>query len=65
MCYQDEAIFNGYSRNKLPKIKDGLYLTNFDENDDNVTYFDSLGVEYITKEIKKFIGKKKQHNKYL
>ena len=26
------------------------------ENGDNVTYFDSFGVEYIPKEIKKFIG---------
>ena len=27
-------------------------------NDDNVTYFDSFGVEHIPKEIKKFIGNK-------
>ena len=27
-------------------------------NDVNVTYFDSFGVEYIVKEIKKFIGHK-------
>ena len=27
-------------------------------NGDNVTYFDSFGVEYIPKEIKKFIGNK-------
>ena len=28
------------------------------ENDDNVTYFDSFGVEYIPKEIKKIKGNK-------
>ena len=28
-------------------------------NGDNVTYFDSFGVEHIAKEIKKFIGNKK------
>ena len=27
-------------------------------NDDNVTYFDSFGVEYIPKEIKKILGSK-------
>ena len=27
-------------------------------NDNNVTYFDSFGVEHIPKEIKKFIGNK-------
>ena len=27
-------------------------------NDDNVTYLDSFGVEYIPKEIKKFTGSK-------
>ena len=27
-------------------------------NDNNVTYFDSFGVEHILKEIKKFIGNK-------
>ena len=27
-------------------------------NDNNATYFDSIGVEYIPKEIKKFIGNK-------
>ena len=31
----------------------GLYV-----NGDNVTYFDSLGVEHIPKEIKKFINNK-------
>ena len=27
-------------------------------NRDNVTYFDSFGVDYIPKELKKYIGKK-------
>ena len=60
-----------YSRNNLPKIKDGAYVINLDEyesvgthwialyiNDNNVTYFNSFRVEHIPKEIKKFIGNK-------
>ena len=51
---------------KLPKIEDKAYLINLDEfksialyvNNDNVTYFDSFGVEHILKGIKKFIGTK-------
>ena len=64
--------FNGvYSRNNLSKIKDEAYIINLDEfesvethwivlyvNDDNVTYFDSFGVEHIPKEIRTFIGNK-------
>ena len=55
----------------LPKIKDGTYVMSLDEyeligtnwialyvNRDNVTNFNSFGVEYIPKEIKKFIGNK-------
>ena len=63
--YQNELKFNGaYSRNNLPKIKDGAFMINLDEyeligtlsialyvNDNNVTYFDSFGVEHIPKEI--------------
>ena len=53
--YQNESRFNGvYSRDNLPKIKDGAYVINFDE----VTYFDFFGVEHIPKEIRKFIGNK-------
>ena len=54
--YQDEPRFNGvYSRNNLPKVKDGAYVINLDEYSDtgmhwvalyvhnnDVTYFDSL-----------------------
>ena len=72
MYYQNEPKFNGfYSRNNLPEIKDGAYVINLDEhksigthwinfyvNDNNVTYFDSFGVEHILKEIRKFIGNK-------
>ena len=68
--YENEPKFNGvYSRQSLPKIKDGAYVINLDEyksirthwidlhvNAENVTYFDSFGVENILKEIKKFIG---------
>ena len=68
--YENESRFNGvYSRDNLPnKIKDGAYVINLDEysdigthwvalwvNNNNVTYFDSFGVEHIPKEIIKFI----------
>ena len=64
-CYQNEPEFYAvYWRNNLLKIKDRAYVTNLDEyisigthqialyvNGDNVTYFDSLGVDHIPKEI--------------
>ena len=71
--YQNEPRFNGvYSRDNLPKIKDGAYVINLDEyfdtgthwvalyvqNNNNVIYFDSFGVEHIRKEIKAFINNK-------
>ena len=70
--YQKETKFNGvYSKNNLPKIKDGAYVINLDEfksigthwitlyvNRNIATYFDSFGVEHIPKEIKKFIRNK-------
>ena len=71
--YQNKSRFNGvYSRGNLPdKIKDGTYVINFDEysdigthwgtldiNSKTVTYFDSFGVEHISKEIKRFINNK-------
>ena len=70
--YQNESRFNGvYSGDNLPKIKDGTYVINLDEYSDigthwvalyvhnnNVTYFDSFGVEHIPKEIRTFIGNK-------
>ena len=72
--YQNDPRFNGlYSRDNLPnKIKDGADVISLDEYYDigthwialyalnnNVTYFDSFGVEHVPKEIKKFIGNKK------
>ena len=68
--YQNEPKFNGvYSRDNLPKIKDGAYVINLDEfksigthwialylNGNNIIYFDSFGVKHILKEIKKFIA---------
>ena len=77
--YENEPKFSGAnSRDNLSKIKDGAYTINLDEyesirtywidlyvNDNNVTYFDSFGVEHIPKEIKKFIGNKKYYNRYL
>ena len=71
--YKNEPRFNGvYSRDNLPnKIKDGAYVINLDEHSDigthwvalyvksnDITYFDSLGVEHIPKEIIKFISRK-------
>ena len=68
--YENESRFNAvYSRDNLPKnIKDGAYVINLDEYSDigthwialyvennDVTYFDSFGVEHIPKEIKPFI----------
>ena len=61
--YQNEPKFNGvYSRNNLPKIKDGACVINLDEhksignhwrtlygNYDIATYFDSFDVEYNPK----------------
>ena len=70
--YQNEPRFNGvYSRDNLPKIKDEAYVTNlhgysdigthwialYIQNND-VTYFDTFGVEHIPKEIRTFIGNK-------
>ena len=70
--YQNEPRFNDvYSRDNLPKIKDGAYVINLDEYSDigthwvalyvqnnDVTYFDSFGVEHIPKQIRTFIGNK-------
>ena len=61
--YQNEPKFYGvYSRNNLPKMKDGAYLINLNENKsvgtywivlyvdgDSVAYLDSFRVEYISK----------------
>ena len=69
--YQNECRFNGvYSRDNLPRIRDGAYIINLDEHSDigthwialyvqnNVTYFDSFGVEHFLEEIKRFISNK-------
>ena len=61
--YENKSRFNGvYSRDNLPnKIRDGAYVINLDEHSDigthwvalwvnnNVTYFNSFGVEHIRK----------------
>ena len=68
--YQNEPRCNGvYSRDNPTLTKDGAYVVNLDEysdigthwvalyvHNDDVTYFDSFGVEHIPKEIKTFIG---------
>ena len=71
--YENESRFNGvYSRDNLSnKIKDGAYVINLDEyfyigshwialyvKSNDITYFDSFGVEHIPKEILKFIKNK-------
>ena len=66
--YENEQRFNGAcSRYNLPKIKDGAYIKNLDEYSDigtywvalyinnDITYFNSFGVEHIPKEFKAFI----------
>ena len=67
--YQNESRFNGvYSRYNLLKTKDGAYVINLDEYSDigthwvalyvqnnNVTYFDSFGVEHVPQEIRTYI----------
>ena len=69
--YQNEARFNGvYSRDNLTKIKDRAYIINLDEYSDigthwvaffvrsnDVTYFNSFGVEHISKEIRTFVDR--------
>ena len=68
--YQKESKSNDvYSRNNISKIYGGAYKIDLHEyesiethcialhiNDNNITYFDSFGVEHIPKEIKNFIG---------
>ena len=64
--------FNGvFSRNNLPKLKNGAYVINLDHSENRgtywvvifvrkneVIYFDSFGVEYIPKEIMERIKNK-------
>ena len=72
--YQNEpGFYVFFSRDNLPNaIKSGAYVINLDEyhdigthwaalyvNNKTATYFDSFGVEYIPKEIMKFIGSNK------
>ena len=72
--YLSEPKFNGvYSRdNSLDKIKDEVYVINLDEYADigthyialyalnnDLTYFESFGIEHIPKEMKRFIGNTK------
>ena len=69
--YQNEPRFIGVnSRDNLPdKIQDGAYVVNLDEysdigthwialyvNNKTATYFDSFGIEHISKEVKKIVN---------
>ena len=70
--FKDVKGFNGvFSRNNLPKLKNGAYIINLDHSENmcthwivnfvksnEVIYFDSFGVEYIPKEIMKRIENK-------
>ena len=74
--YKNEPRLNDVcSRDNLPRIKDGAYVINLDEYSDigtnwvalwvnynNVTYFDSFGVEHIPKQIKAFINNNNNNN---
>ena len=69
--YYNLIRFNGvYSRDNLPKIKDESCIINLDEYSDigthwialyvlnnDVTYFDSFGIEHIPEEIKTLVIK--------
>ena len=64
--YQNKSRFNGvYSRDNLPKIKDGTYVINLDEccdigthwvalyvQNNNIAYFDSFGQNKFQKKLK-------------
>ena len=65
MYYQNEPNFHGvYSRNNLPKMKNGPYVINLDE-------FESIGTHWIAFYVKDDNGsaynhrKQKYHSKYL
>ena len=74
--YKHEPRFNVvYSRDNLPKIKDGAYIINLDEysdigthwvalweNNNNLTYFYSFGVEHLSKVIKAFFNNNNSNN---
>ena len=63
--FKYEVRINGvFSRNSLPRIKDGAYVINLDDRnskgthwvslfiDKNIAiYFDSFGIEYIPREV--------------
>ena len=64
MYYQNEPKYGVYSRNNLPKMKNGPYVINLDE-------FESIGTHWIAFYVKGDNGsvynhrKQKYHNKYL
>ena len=67
-----------FSRNNLPRIKDGVYIINLDDKKSNIThwvslftdrsapvYLDSFGIEYIPQEISNNIKHKSiTHNTF-
>ena len=68
-CKNEPKLNGVYSRDNLPRIRDGAYVINLVKYSDSgthqialyvqsndVTYFDRFGVEHIPEEIKTFIG---------
>ena len=65
MYFNYKARFKvAFSRDNLPRIKDGAYVINFDDkqskgthwvslfiNKNTAVYFDSIGIEYIPQEV--------------
>ena len=75
--FENDCRFNGvFSRNNLPRIKDGAYVINLDDKKGKGThwvsvfidrslavYFDSFGIEYIPQEaLNKIRDKSLTHN---
>ena len=69
--FKIQRYYGVYSINNSPEIKDKPHVINIDEfqsivthsntlylNGNNVIYFDSFGIQYVSNEIRKFIGNK-------
>ena len=69
--FKIQRYYGVYSINNSPKIKDKPHVINIDKfqsivthsntlyvNGNNVIYFDSFGIQYVSNEIRKFIGNK-------
>ena len=55
MYYQNKPKFNGvYSRNSLPKVKDGAYVINLDEYKSTGTHWIALELNIFQKKLRYF-----------